>query len=145
MIKVIVLILLFLALLKQFSMLRKCKIHAIQTVMNNVVFSIGSVVLVIITYLYGKSVIDYGFAVIGEMLWCCMFFKEGISSEGLIVYERGKEFYSWSEIEYVTMNAKTQFEVRYYLSQGQMISKQKYPQRKQEEVKKLLYGCVDIR
>ena len=145
MVKIIVLILLFLALLKQFSMLRKCKIHAIQTAINKVVFSIGGIVLMLITYLYGKSLLDYAFAVIGEMLWCCMFFKKGISSEGLIIYTRGKEFYSWSEIDYVKINMETQLEVQYYISQGRMISKQKYSPSKQEQVKKLLYDCVDIR
>lgn len=66
-------------------------------------------------------------------------------SNELIIYTKGQEFYSWKEIDYVKINTAEQIEVQYFKSLDRMISRQKYPLSKQEEVTALLADRVDIR
>lgn len=72
------------------------------------------IVLSAITIIYGKSITHYFIGILGIVYFITQLFKQGISNKGLLIIERGKQFYSWDEIEEVEIKKEGIVKVTFF-------------------------------
>ena len=100
----IVILLLFISIiLEDLKHIKNLIIPARKSPLGIITILFSIIFMLIIMYLYAKTLIHYITGVLGILMFICMWLKKGITSQGFIGMSRGKELISWDKIEKVNV------------------------------------------
>lgn len=136
--KCIMILLFFLIFVKQIVLIKKLLVPTKKSTLEKIVVTAGVLVLLCITYLFASTFLDYLFAILAITTMLAMFYKQGITGDGLTVLSRGLETYSWEKLGYAKIEEKNVLMITYYSTIGSPIIKQRYAIDKKEQLFSIL-------
>lgn len=80
-------------MIKRISYIKKLKIPTKKTVFENLIFITIITAIVIMIILFGKYISHYVAGTLFVIYFIISFLKQGISEEGIVIVNRGKEFF----------------------------------------------------
>lgn len=113
-ISILVSVLLIGIIIKQISYIKKLKIPTKKSVFENLIFITIITAIVIMTILFGKYISHYVAGTLFMIYFIISFLKQGILEEGIVIVNRGKEFFSWSEIKEVEIQKNSSLKITFF-------------------------------
>lgn len=95
--KCIMILLFCLIFVKQIVLIKKLLVPTKKSTFEKIVVTAGVLVLLCITYLFAGTFLDYLYAILAITTMLAMFYKQGITGDGLTILSRGLETYSWEK------------------------------------------------
>lgn len=83
--KCIMILLFFLIFVKQIVLIKKLLVPTKKSTFEKIVVTAGVLVLLCITYLFASTFLDYLFAILAITTMLAMFYKQGITGDGLTI------------------------------------------------------------
>lgn len=136
-------VLISLLLIQQLSLYLKCQVHAVLSTVQRIGFCIGMLVICLIVYFFANTVWHYIFAIIGMVTIVVMIFKSGIGASGIVIENRGKEYYSWNEIEQVNILDEEKGIIEIHTMKPKEVFVQHYNVEDIKKVKAILQTCFE--
>lgn len=101
-------------MIKRISYIKKLKIPTKKSVFENLIFITIITAIVIMIILFGKYISHYVAGTLFVIYFIISFLKQGISEEGIVIVNRGKEFFSWSEIKEVEIQKNSSLKITFF-------------------------------